>query len=104
MKRILVFLVALAAVFALKTASLAQARAKAKVVTRTYTGTILWVDPVRNAIVLKGSEEDVRFKVVAYTKIKRRGKAVMLAKFVKGDKVTVTYKLERRTKIATAIY
>lgn len=104
MKKILVFLVALAAVFALKTTNLAEAKAKVKVVTRTYTGTILWVDPIRNAIVLKEGEEDVRFKVVTYTKLKRRGKAAHLAKFVKGDKVTITYKLERNTKIATAIY
>jgi len=104
MKRILVFLLALTAVFPLGSAAFAQ-KAKAKVAaTHKFSGTIAWVDPIQNAIVLKGSEDEVRFKVLPYTTIKRRGKVVVLAKFVRGDKVTVAYKVERRTKIATAIF
>lgn len=104
MKRILLFLLAAAVVFALKTASLAEAKPKAKVVTRTLTGSVLWVDPIQNTIVLKGGEDEVRFRIHTATTLKRRGKAAHLGKFVKGDRVTITYKVERKTKIATAIY
>jgi len=83
---------------------LAEAKAKVKVVTRTYTGTVLWVDPIQNAIVLKGDESDVRFKVLSTTKIKRRGKVVMLSRLVQGDRVTISYRVQRNTRIAAAIY
>ncbi len=103
MKRILIFLVALAAVFALKTANLSEAKAK-KVTTMKFTGVVLWVNPILNTIALKGNEDEVRFKIHTTTTLKRRGKAVGLAKFVKGDKVTITYRVQRNTKIAAAIY
>ena len=103
MKKMLVLLLALTAVFALKGASLAEAKAK-KVTTVKFTGVVLWVNPILNTIALKGNEDEVRFRIHTTTTLKRRGKAVGLAKFVKGDKVTITYKVERKTKIATAIY
>ncbi len=103
MKRILLFLLAAAAVFALKTTNLADAKAKVRVATRTFTGSVLWVDPIRNTIVLKGGEDETRFRVHTTTTLKRRGKAVTLAKFTKGDKVTIVYRVERKTKIATVI-
>ena len=104
MKKILVLLLVLAAVFGIKGSSVAEAKAKVKVVTRTYTGTVLWADPIQNTIVLKGDESDVRFKVLATTKIKRRGKVVMLSRLVQGDRVTISYRVQRNTRIAAAIY
>ncbi len=102
MKRMLVFLVALAAVFALKTANLAEAKAK-KAATLKFTGVVLWVNPILNTIALKGSDDEVRFRIHTKTTLKRRGKVVHLAKFEKGDKVTIVYTLERKTKIAAAV-
>ncbi|MCI0406291.1 MAG: hypothetical protein L0Z48_12560 [candidate division Zixibacteria bacterium] len=102
MKRMLVLLAALTAVFALGTASLAGAKAK-KVTTMKFTGVVLWTNPILNTIALKGSDDEVRFRIHTTTALKRRGKAVGLAKFEKGDKVTVVYKVERKTKIATAV-
>lgn len=103
MKRILIFLLALSAVFAFNKAAFAQKAKVRAAATHNFTGTVLWVDPLRNSIVLKEGEEEVRFKVASYAKLKRRGKVVILAKFVSGDKVTIAYRVERRTKIATAI-
>jgi hypothetical protein len=103
MKRILVFLLALTAVFTLGVTRLAEAKAK-KATTMKFTGVILWVNPILSTIALKGNEDEVRFRVHNYTTLKRRGKVVHLAKFVSGDKVTITYKVERKTKIATAIF
>ncbi|MCI0331127.1 MAG: hypothetical protein L0196_09340 [candidate division Zixibacteria bacterium] len=102
MKKILIFLLAAAAVFVLKGASLTEAKAR-KVATLKFSGVVLWVNPILNTIALKGGDDEVRFKVQTYTTLKRRGKAVGLAKFEKGDKVTIVYRLERRTKIATAV-
>ena len=103
MKRILVFLLTLTAVFAFSGAGLAEAKVRG-VATRTFTGTVAWVDPIRNSIVLKGTDEDLVFRVATYAKLKRRGRVVGLAKFVRGDRITITYKVERKIKIATVIY
>ena len=103
MKRILVFLLTLTAVFAFSGASLAEAKVRG-VAIRTFTGTVAWVDPIRNSIVLKGTDEDLVFRVATYAKLKRRGRVVGLAKFVRGDRITITYKVERKIKIATVIY
>ncbi len=103
MKKILVLLLALTAVFVLKGASLAEAKAK-KVTTMKFTGVVLWVNPILNTIALKGSDDEVRFKIHTTTSLKRRGKVVHLSKFEKGDKVTITYRVQRNTKIAAAIY
>jgi hypothetical protein len=65
----------------------------------------VWVDPVQNLVVLKGGEDgDVRFKIHTTTTLKRRGKVVHLSKFQKGDKVTISYRVQRNTKIAAAVY
>ncbi|MGE5692216.1 MAG: hypothetical protein ACM3YF_00380 [Candidatus Zixiibacteriota bacterium] len=104
MKKILVLLLALTAVFVLKGANLAEAKAK-KVTTMKYSGVVLWVNPILNVIALKGSEDgDVRFKIHTTTTLKRKGKLVHLSKFQKGDKVTITYRVQRSTKIAAAVY
>lgn len=100
MKRILIFLLA---VLVLGGTGLAEAKRKAKVVTRSFTGTVLWADPIQNTIALKGGDDEVRFRVHTTTALKRRGKAVKLVKFIKGDRVTIVYRVERSTKIATAI-
>src|SRR3972149_9631503 len=100
MKKILVLLLALTAVFVLKGASLAEAKAK-KVTTMKFIGTVLWVNPILNTIALKGSGDEVRFRIHTTTTLKRRGRLVHLGKFVKGDKVTITYRVERRIKIAS---
>ena len=103
MKKILVLLLALTAVFVLKGASLSEAKAR-KVTTMKFTGVVLWVNPILNTIALKGSEDEVRFKIHTTTTLKRKGKVVHLSKFVKGDKVTITYRVQRNTKIAAAVY
>jgi hypothetical protein len=105
MKKILVLSLALFIVLAAGQAAWAK-KAKAKVVsTHKYTGTVVWVDPVQNLVVLKGGEDgDVRFKIHTTTTLKRKGKVVHLSKFVKGDKVTITYRVQKNTKIAAAVY
>ncbi|HLG93716.1 MAG TPA: hypothetical protein VI546_02675 [candidate division Zixibacteria bacterium] len=103
MKKILVLLLALTAVFVLNGANLAEAKAR-KVTTMKFTGVVLWVNPILNTIALKGADDEVRFKIHTTTTLKRRGKVVHLSKFVKGDKVTITYRVQRNTKIAAAIY
>jgi hypothetical protein len=65
---------------------------------------VLWVNPILNVIALKGNDDsDVRFKIHATTTLKRKGKVVHLSKFQKGDKVTITYRVQKNTKIAAAI-
>lgn len=103
MKKILVLLLALTAVFVLKGANLAEAKSK-KVTTMKFSGVVLWVNPILNVIALKGNDGEVRFKVHATTTFKRKGKVVHLSKFEKGDKVTIAYRVQKNTKIAAAVY
>ena len=105
MKKILVVLTALAALFVFGGISYGKAKVKAKVVeTHKYSGTVLWVNPIQKMIALKSGDEEARFRILPTTSIKRRGKVVILSKLESGDKVTIVYRVQRNTRIAAAIF
>jgi len=70
---------------------------------KTTAGTIVSIDAVANRLVMKGKKSEMTVQVAPTTKIMIAGKEAKLADIKKDSKVTITYKWEGKTRVATVI-
>ena len=74
-----------------------------KMMEKTTAGTIVSIDAVANRLVMKGKKSEMTVQVAPTTKIMIAGKEAKLADIKKDSKVTITYKWEGKTRVATVI-
>ncbi len=74
-----------------------------KMTEKTAAGTIVSVDAVANTLVVKGKKGEMTVQVAPMAKIMIAGKEAKLADIKKDSKVTITYKWEGKTRVATAV-
>ncbi len=86
-----------------QTAKPAVEKNEKKMMEKTTAGTVVSVDAVANTLMVKGKKGEMTVQVAPMAKIMIAGKEAKLTDIRKDSKVTITYKWEGKTRVATAV-